>query len=101
MRVSYVPTVPEDPAPPSPVTQWSSGIAMFAAFVLPFVLLLTSARYRLFADQAFLKLSGKSEVIYKLPDLTCAGVYRSELIEKARRAEEVRQQTPVKSGPSN
>ena len=60
-RVNYLPTIPEEPAPPSPVTQWSFGIAMFAAFVLPFVLLLTSARYRLFADQAFLKFRGATQ----------------------------------------
>lgn len=58
-KVTYLPHIPEEAPPPSPVTQWSFGIAMFAAFVLPFVLLLTSSRYRLFADQAFLKLRGQ------------------------------------------
>ena len=60
-RVSYLPHVPEAAPLPSAVPQWSFGIAMFAAFVLPFVLLLTSARYRLFADQAILKLRGASQ----------------------------------------
>ena len=60
-RVNYLPTIPEEAPPPSAVTQWSFGIAMFAAFVLPFILLLTSARYRLFADQAILKLRGVSQ----------------------------------------
>jgi hypothetical protein len=60
-KVKYVPTIPADPPPPaSTVSQWSFGIAMFAAFVIPFVLLVTSARYRLFADQAFLKLRGNA-----------------------------------------
>ncbi len=60
-KVTYLPHVPEEAPPPSAATQWSFGIAMFAAFVLPFVLLLTSARYRLFADQAILKLRGSSQ----------------------------------------
>jgi hypothetical protein len=60
-RVSYLPHVPEEAEPEAPVTRWSYGIAMFAAFVLPFILLITSARYRLFADQAFLRLRGTSQ----------------------------------------
>ena len=51
-RIKYCPVVPEDPQPESAVSQWSLGIAMFAAFVIPFVLFVTSARYRLFVDQA-------------------------------------------------
>lgn len=45
--IKYVPVVPEEPQLESTaVTQWSLGIAMFAAFVIPFLLLFTSARYR-------------------------------------------------------
>lgn len=50
--VKYCPTVPEEPPPESRMKQWSMGIAMFAAFVIPFILLLTSARYRVFVAQA-------------------------------------------------
>jgi hypothetical protein len=51
-RIRYCPIVPEEPQPQSRMTQWSLGIAMFAAFVIPFILLLTSARYRVFVAQA-------------------------------------------------
>ena len=51
-RVKYCPIVPEEPQPESRLTQWSLGIAMFAAFVIPFILLLASARYRVFLAQA-------------------------------------------------
>ncbi|WP_254508910.1 hypothetical protein [Anatilimnocola floriformis] len=51
-RIKYCPMEPFEPQPESAVSQWSFGIAMFAAFVIPFVLLFASARYRLFADQA-------------------------------------------------
>jgi hypothetical protein len=50
--VKYCPIVPEEPQPESRMSQWSQGIAMFAAFVIPFILLLTSARYRVFLAQA-------------------------------------------------
>lgn len=50
--IKYCPMVPEEPQPQSRMTQWSLGIAMFAAFVIPFILLLTSARYRVFVAQA-------------------------------------------------
>jgi hypothetical protein len=60
-KISYLPHVPEPAPPPSAVSQWSFGIAMFAAFVLPFVLLVTSARYRLFADQAVLMLRSSAQ----------------------------------------
>jgi hypothetical protein len=47
IKINYVPTVLEEPQPESTsVSQWSVGIAMFAAFVIPFVLLFASARYR-------------------------------------------------------
>lgn len=52
MTIKYVPTVLEDPPEPSKATQWSLGIAMFAAFVIPFVLLASSARYQVFVAQA-------------------------------------------------
>jgi hypothetical protein len=57
MTIKYVPTVLEDPPEPSKVTQWSLGIAMFAAFVIPFVLLASSARYQVFVAQAKHKLN--------------------------------------------
>ena len=46
IKINYVPTVLEEPQPESSVSQWSVGIAMFAAFVIPFVLLFSSVRYR-------------------------------------------------------
>jgi len=52
IRVSYVPLTPEELKPEPKATQWSLGIAMFAAFVIPFVLLFASARYRVFVAQA-------------------------------------------------
>lgn len=52
MTVKYVPTVLEDPPEPSQASKWSVGIAMFAAFVIPFVLLVSSARYQVFVAQA-------------------------------------------------
>jgi len=52
VKLKYCPMVPEEPQPESRLTQWSLGIAMFAAFVIPFILLLTSARYRVFVAQA-------------------------------------------------
>lgn len=42
----------EEPKKAQISTQWSLGLAMFAAFVIPFVLLTTSARYRGFVVQA-------------------------------------------------
>ena len=51
--VRYVPV--EEP-PKRSATQWSLGIAMFAAFVLPFVLLVSSAPYRQFVAQTKAKL---------------------------------------------
>lgn len=58
--VKYCPMVPEEPQPESRMTQWSQGIAMFAAFVIPFILLLTSARYRVFLAQAKHKIEAVS-----------------------------------------
>ena len=52
MTIKYIPIIPEDPPEPTPISKWSQGLAMFAAFVIPFVLLLTSSRYRVFVAQA-------------------------------------------------
>lgn len=60
-HVKYCPIVPEDPQPESRMTQWSLGIAMFAAFVIPFLLLFTSARYRVFVAQAKHRLEAVSQ----------------------------------------
>ncbi len=68
-RVKYCPIVPEDPQPESRLTQWSLGIAMFAAFVVPFLLLFSSARYRVFVAQAKHQL----EVVSQTP---LNGLYR-------------------------
>lgn len=43
--------VPVEEPPQRTATQWSLGIAMFAAFVIPFVLLITSVWYRDFVFQ--------------------------------------------------
>ena len=48
--------VPDEEPPKRSATQWSVGIAMFAAFVLPFVLLIASAPYRQFLAQTKAKL---------------------------------------------
>lgn len=60
-RVKYCPIEPEEPRPASRMTQWSLGLAMFAAFVMPFLLLFTSARYRVFVAQAKHKLEAVSQ----------------------------------------
>jgi hypothetical protein len=46
----------EEPKKDQSSTQWSMGLAMFAAFVIPFVLLITSTRYRGFVAQAKAKI---------------------------------------------
>ncbi|QDU28783.1 hypothetical protein ETAA8_38880 [Anatilimnocola aggregata] len=43
---------PEPETRPSSLGKWALGIAMFAAFVIPFLLLIASARYRVFVAQA-------------------------------------------------
>lgn len=51
--VRYVPIdAPAEEPLKAKTSQWSIGIAMFAAFVLPFVLFAASARYRIFVAQA-------------------------------------------------
>ncbi len=67
--VKYCPIVPEEPQPEPRMTQWSQGIAMFAAFVIPFILLLTSARYRVFVAQAQHALDAVTPVEAKFPDV--------------------------------
>jgi arginine/lysine/ornithine decarboxylase len=72
MTIKYIPIVPEDPPEDTAATKWSQGIAMFAAFVIPFVLLLTSARYRVFIAQANHKLQSftqSSQVDQQLKDV--------------------------------
>lgn len=49
--------VPLEEQPKKPATHWSLGLAMFAAFVVPFLLLLTSTRYQVFVAQAKAKLT--------------------------------------------
>jgi hypothetical protein len=44
--------IPIEDKPKQTATQSSLGIAMFAAFVVPFVLLVASTRYRTFVAQA-------------------------------------------------
>ena len=56
MTIKYLPIIPPEPPEDTAATKWSQGIAMFAAFVIPFVLLLTSSRYRVFIAQAKHKL---------------------------------------------
>jgi uncharacterized membrane protein len=48
--------IPLEEKPKPAATQWSVGIAMFAAFVIPFVLLVSSGRYRTFVAQAKAKI---------------------------------------------
>lgn len=71
IKIKYVPTVPDEPEPESTsVTQWSLGIAMFAAFVIPFVLLFASVRYRAAVNHAQQKLGdswGMLQPEVKLP----------------------------------
>ncbi|WP_425613869.1 hypothetical protein NA78x_003713 [Anatilimnocola sp. NA78] len=43
---------PEEEPKQKPMGNWLVGIAMFAAFVIPFLLLVTSARYRVLIAQA-------------------------------------------------
>ena len=61
MTIKYLPVIPPDPPEEMAATKWSQGIAMFAAFVIPFVLLLTSSRYRVFIAQAKHKLQTFSQ----------------------------------------
>lgn len=53
--------LPLDEKPKPVTTQWSLGLAMFAAFVVPFLLLLTSTRYQVFIAQARAKLSAAQQ----------------------------------------
>ncbi len=47
--------LPIEEPPPRKAAQWSLGIAMFAAFIMPFVLLSTNAKYRELVVQATAK----------------------------------------------
>jgi hypothetical protein len=54
MTVLKVVPIEEQPKPTT--SQWSLGLTMFAAFVVPFLLFATSARYRVFLAQAKAKI---------------------------------------------
>jgi hypothetical protein len=47
----------EEPKADQSSTQWSIGLTMFAAFVMPFVLLMVSARYQTFVARASARMS--------------------------------------------
>jgi hypothetical protein len=53
--------VPFEEKPKPATTQWSLGLAMFAAFVIPFLLLLSSTRYRDFLLHAKARLEATQQ----------------------------------------
>lgn len=78
MTIKYVPVVHEDPPEDTTATKWSQGVAMFAAFVIPFVLLLTSHRYRVFIAQAKHKLQSFGQTSQVDQQLTGARLQKVE-----------------------